>query len=134
MVCSYSCAYTPSHCPSPRLSLTMPRLCVLSPPQGLIICLFFNFIATTAALIGLGGENIGSWLWSALYATGGIPGAFILWHMRLYNSAIKDSAFGYAIFFLFFVVAHMIFCVWSAVGECRCIRPQANSLLPPCSN
>jgi hypothetical protein len=99
------------------------RIVCTLPPQGLIICLFFNFIATTAALIGLGGDNIGSWLWSALYATGGIPGAFILWHMRLYNSAIKDSAFGYAIFFLFFVVAHMVFCVWSAVGECRCTCP-----------
>jgi hypothetical protein len=36
--------------------------------------------------------------------------------MRLYNAAIKDSAFGYALFFAFYM-AHMIFVGWSAVGK-----------------
>lgn len=36
-------------------------------------------------------------------------------YMRVYNAAIKDKAFAYAIFFLFFCV-HIIFCVWSAIS------------------
>ena len=35
--------------------------------------------------------------------------------MRVYNAAIKDRAFTYAIFFLFFFI-HIIFCVWSAIS------------------
>ena len=36
-------------------------------------------------------------------------------YMRVYNAAIKDRAFTYAIFFLFFFI-HIIFCVWSAIS------------------
>ena len=36
-------------------------------------------------------------------------------YMRVYNATIKDRAFTYAIFFLFFSV-HIIFCVWSAIS------------------
>ena len=36
-------------------------------------------------------------------------------YMRVYNAAIKDRAFTYAIFFIFFCV-HIIFCVWSAIS------------------
>ena len=36
-------------------------------------------------------------------------------YARLYNAAIKDSAFGYAIFFAGFF-ANLAFSVWSAVG------------------
>ena len=36
-------------------------------------------------------------------------------YMRVYNAAIKDRAFTYAIFFMFFFV-HVVFCVWSAIS------------------
>ena len=36
-------------------------------------------------------------------------------YMRVYNAAIKDRAFTYAIFFMFFFI-HIIFCVWSAIS------------------
>ena len=35
--------------------------------------------------------------------------------MRVYNAAIKDRAFTYAVFFVFFCI-HIIFCVWSAIS------------------
>lgn len=82
---------------------------------GLCICLFMNFIGTTALLITDG--EVSDWLWSALYLVGGVPGAYILWYSRLYNASIKDSAFGYGIFFLFFIAAHLVFTGWSAVGK-----------------
>lgn len=37
-------------------------------------------------------------------------------YMRLYNAAIKDSAFGYAVFFACFM-GHLVFVGWSAIGE-----------------
>lgn len=46
---------------------------------GLILCMFFNFIAVTAALIGIGSAKMGSWLWSIIWMLGGIPGAYIFW-------------------------------------------------------
>jgi hypothetical protein len=36
-------------------------------------------------------------------------------YMRVYNAAIKDRAFTYAVFFVFFSV-HIVFCVWSAIS------------------
>lgn len=81
---------------------------------GLIVCLFINFIGTTAYLIAEG--DIAPFLWGGLYLVGGIPGAYLLWYSRLYNAAIKDSAFGYGMFFMFFITAHLIFTGWSAVG------------------
>lgn len=82
---------------------------------ALIWCLFYNFaFGCTGGLI-TGEVGIGDWLWSAIYLVAGVPGAFILWYMRLYNAAIKDSALKYGLFFLFFL-AHLIFVGWSAVG------------------
>ena len=46
---------------------------------------------------------------------GGVPGAYFLWYSRLYNSSIKDSAFGYSLFFAGYF-AHLVFCIWSTVG------------------
>lgn len=86
-------------------------------PQGLIWCLFFNFIGATALFITDGSE-VAAWLWASIWMVGGIPGAYILWYSRLYNAAIKDSAFGYALFFAGFF-ANLGFSVWSAVGAWR---------------
>lgn len=46
--------------------------------QGLIWCLFFNFIGTVALLITDGGA-IAAFLWGAIWFVGGVPGAYILW-------------------------------------------------------
>eukprot|EP00887_Chlorella_sp_A99_P001929 scaffold18.g1929.t1 len=82
---------------------------------GLIWCMFFNFVCVSAALIGIGSDKTGSWLWSIIWMLGGVPGAYILWYARIYNAAIKDSAFGYAVFFAGFM-ANLVFCIWSAVA------------------
>lgn len=62
--------------------------------------------------------------WATYWAPkplGGLPtqaAALLLCrYARLYNAAIKDSAFGYAIFFAGFF-ANLVFSIWSAVGEC----------------
>lgn len=82
---------------------------------GFILCSFMNFVGTIALMIGVGGDNLSSFLWAAIWAVGGVPGAFVLWYMRLYNAAIKDSALSYALFFMFFM-AHMVFVGWSAIA------------------
>lgn len=82
---------------------------------GLIWCMFFNFWSVTAALIGIGSDKMGSWLWSIIWALGGIPGAYIFWYARIYNAAIKDSALGYGMFFAGFM-ANLVFCIWSAIS------------------
>jgi len=81
---------------------------------GLTICLLWNFIGTIGALIVDG--SIATFLWGALYVVGGIPGGWYLWYGRLYNASIKDSAFGYGLFFLFFTTAHLIFTAWSTIA------------------
>jgi hypothetical protein len=88
---------------------------LLRPLQGLILCLFWNFIGGSALLITKS-DQIAAWLWTALFLVGGVPGGYFLWYSRLYNAAIKDSAFGYAVFFAGFF-ANLAFSVWSAVGE-----------------
>lgn len=81
---------------------------------GLIICLFWNLVCTAGYLIANG--SIATFLWGGLYFVGGIPGGWYLWYGRLYHSSIKDSAFGYGLFFLFFTTAHLIFTGWSALA------------------
>lgn len=81
---------------------------------GLLICLIWNFVACCGAWITNG--KISSFLWGALYMVGGIPGGWYLWYGRLYKATIRDSAFGYGLFFLFFTTAHLIFTAWSAIA------------------
>lgn len=81
---------------------------------GLVFCLFWNLMGTVGALII--GESISNFLWGGLYFIGGVPGGWWLWYSRIYRASIKDSAFGYGLFFLFFSTAHLIFTGWSAVG------------------
>ena len=101
----------------PAANQAMVRWCYWA-WMGLIWCMFFNFCSVTGALIGIGGDKMGSWLWSIIWALGGIPGAYILWYSRIYNAAIKDSAIGYSFFFAGFM-ANLVFSIWSAVGEPR---------------
>lgn len=81
---------------------------------GLVLCLLLNWIGCLVAMTA-GGRGWTTFLWGTIYVLGGVPGAFVLWYMRLYNASIKDSAFGYAIFFLGYL-ANVIFCAWSAIA------------------
>jgi hypothetical protein len=51
---------------------------------GLCLCLLYNLIATSANLRWAGAGGIGQWLLAFIYLITGIPGAFFLWHMKLY--------------------------------------------------
>ncbi|CAK0783815.1 hypothetical protein CVIRNUC_007015 [Coccomyxa viridis] len=84
---------------------------------GFNIAVLFNVFGSLVALcaLGPGAGRLPAFFLSACYACAGIPGAWILWYMRVYNAAIKDRAFTYAIFFMFFFI-HIIFCVWSAIS------------------
>lgn len=81
---------------------------------GLLVCLVWNFIGCCGAWITDG--SIAAFLWGSLYVVGGVPGAWFLWYGRLYRAMMKDSAFGYGLFFLFFTSAHLIFTAWSAIA------------------
>ena len=73
-------------------------------------------------------RQVGSCMWpmpvglhtAVIYWVIGIPVAWILWYIRLYNAAKKDAAFTYAWFFLAYLV-HIFWCIWSAV--CAPISP-----------
>ena len=82
---------------------------------GLVLALFWNLMGTVVALV-VKSDKLSAFLWGALYFVGGIPGAWFLWYGRIYRASIKDSAFGYGLFFLFFSTAHLIFTGWSAIG------------------
>ena len=81
---------------------------------GLLVCLFWNFMGCCGAWIVDG--SIAAFLFGSLYVVGGVPGAWWLWYGRLYKAAMKDSAFGYGLFFLTFTTAHLIFVGWSAIA------------------
>ena len=83
-----------------------------------VLCFFWTFLCTTAALFGASEDAhddhkiLQAWLLSAIYAVAGIPGAFVLWYMRLYVAAQKDRAMTYFMFFLFYFV-HIMWCGWA---------------------
>lgn len=81
---------------------------------GLLVCLAWNFMGCCGAWIVDG--SIAAFLFGSLYVVGGVPGAWWLWYGRLYKAAMKDSAFGYGLFFLTFTTAHLIFVGWSAIA------------------
>ncbi|BDA41493.1 Putative secretory carrier-associated membrane protein 1 [Coccomyxa sp. Obi] len=84
---------------------------------GFIVTVFYNLFGSLVALCAMGQASgrLPAFFLAAVYVSAGIPGAWILWYMRVYHAAIKDRAFTYAIFFVFFCV-HIIFCVWSAIS------------------
>ncbi|PKU59687.1 Secretory carrier-associated membrane protein 3 [Dendrobium catenatum] len=69
---------------------------------GLTACLFWNFIAVTAAWIKV--ENVKIWLLAIIYFISGVPGAYVLWYRPLYNAMRTDSALKFGWFFLFYMV------------------------------
>ncbi|RWW16939.1 hypothetical protein BHE74_00004600, partial [Ensete ventricosum] len=80
---------------------------------GLIACLFWNIVATTAAWIK--GEGVKIWFLAIIYFISGVPGAYVLWYRPLYRAMRTDSALNYGWFFLFYLL-HIGFVVYSAVA------------------
>ncbi|MQM03533.1 hypothetical protein Taro_036318 [Colocasia esculenta] len=80
---------------------------------GLAGCLFWNFIAVTAAWIK--GEGVTIWLLAIIYFISGVPGAYVLWYRPVYRAMRTESALNYGWFFLFYVL-HIGFVVYAAVA------------------
>ncbi|KAG0499510.1 hypothetical protein HPP92_004201 [Vanilla planifolia] len=80
---------------------------------GLTGCLFWNFIAVTAAWIKV--SNVKIWLLAIIYLISGCPGAYVLWYRPLYNAMRTDSALKFGWFFIFYAL-HLAFCIFSAVA------------------
>ncbi|KAI4371071.1 hypothetical protein MLD38_019345 [Melastoma candidum] len=80
---------------------------------GLVLCLFWNVIAVTAAWIK--GEGVQIWLLALIYFVSGVPGAYVLWYRPLYRAFRTESAFKFGWFFLFYLI-HIGFCILAAVA------------------
>ncbi|XP_074570535.1 secretory carrier-associated membrane protein 3-like [Curcuma longa] len=83
---------------------------------GLVACLFWNFIAVTAAWIGGEGANgVMIWFLAIIYLISGVPGAYFLWYRPLYRAMRTDSALSFGWFFLFYLL-HIAFVVYAAMA------------------
>ncbi|KAG6487779.1 hypothetical protein ZIOFF_056383 [Zingiber officinale] len=80
---------------------------------GLVACLFWNFMAVTAAWIG--GEGVKIWFLAIIYFISGVLGAYFLWYRPLYRAMRTESALSYGWFFLFYLL-HIAFVVYAAVA------------------
>ncbi|XP_074560708.1 secretory carrier-associated membrane protein 2-like isoform X2 [Curcuma longa] len=80
---------------------------------GLTACLFWNFIAVTAAWIK--GEGATIWFLAIIYFISGVPGAYVLWYRPLYRAMRTESALNFGWFFLFYLL-HIGFVIYSAVA------------------
>ncbi|MFS8025638.1 hypothetical protein Hanom_Chr16g01477461 [Helianthus anomalus] len=80
---------------------------------GLVFCLFWNIIATTAAWIS--GEDPKIWFLAIIYFILGVPLAYVLWYRTLYRNFRNESAFRFGWFFLFYIL-HIGFVIFAAVA------------------
>ncbi|KAK4746418.1 hypothetical protein SAY87_012730 [Trapa incisa] len=80
---------------------------------GLVLCLFWNIIAVTAAWIK--GEGVKIWFLAVIYFVSGVPGAYVLWYRPLYRAFRKESAMKFGRFFLFYLI-HIGFCIFAAIA------------------
>uniref|UniRef100_I1KLE8 Secretory carrier-associated membrane protein n=1 Tax=Glycine max TaxID=3847 RepID=I1KLE8_SOYBN len=81
--------------------------------RGLVLCLFWNVIAVTAAWIK--GEGVKIWFLAIIYFIAGVPGAYVLWYRPLYRAFRNESALKFGWFFLFYLL-HIGFCILAAVA------------------
>ncbi|CAI7887400.1 unnamed protein product [Closterium sp. NIES-54] len=85
---------------------------------GIILCLVFNLVAVIVSWV-LGAvsstSGMGNFFLAIIYGVLGIPLSYVLWYRRLYNSLKKDSALGFGIFFLGFLI-HCGFCIFASVA------------------
>lgn len=84
---------------------------------GFLIAVTFNWFGALMALCIIDPNNgrLPGFLLANIYWFAGLPGAWILWYIRVYNASRNDRAFTYAWFFLTFLV-HIAFCVWASVS------------------
>ncbi|PKI61560.1 hypothetical protein CRG98_018056 [Punica granatum] len=80
---------------------------------GLILCLFWNVLAVTAAWFK--GGDVKIWFLAIIYFILGVPGAYLLWYRPLYRAFRKDGALNYGRFFLFYIL-HVGYCIFAAVA------------------
>ncbi|KAK1368524.1 Secretory carrier-associated membrane protein [Heracleum sosnowskyi] len=80
---------------------------------GLVLCLFWNIIATSTAWIK--GNDPQIWFLSIIYFIAGVPLAYVLWYRPLYRAFRSEGAFKFAWFFLFYLV-HIGFVIFAAVA------------------
>ncbi|XP_077254085.1 secretory carrier-associated membrane protein 1-like isoform X2 [Tasmannia lanceolata] len=80
---------------------------------GLVLCLFWNIIAVTAAWIK--GEGVKIWFLAIIYFISGVPGGYVLWYRPLYRAMRTESALRFGWFFLFYLL-HICFCIFAAVA------------------
>ncbi|XP_042428719.1 secretory carrier-associated membrane protein 2-like isoform X3 [Zingiber officinale] len=80
---------------------------------GIVACLFWNFVAVTAAWIA--GEGVKLWFLAVIYFISGVPGAYFLWYRPLYRAMRTESALRFGWFFLFYLL-HIAFVVYAAVA------------------
>jgi hypothetical protein len=81
---------------------------------GIMLCLFWNFICTTAAWIG-GPGDVQIWLLGIIYMLSGFPLSYFLWYRPLYRAMRSESALRFGWFFLFYLI-HIGFCILAAVA------------------
>uniref|UniRef100_A0A7N0UNA3 Secretory carrier-associated membrane protein n=1 Tax=Kalanchoe fedtschenkoi TaxID=63787 RepID=A0A7N0UNA3_KALFE len=80
---------------------------------GIFICLLWNLIAVTVALIK--GTDATFWLVAVIYFVVGVPGAYVLWYRPLYRAMRTDSSLRFGWFF-FFYTFHICWCIFAAVA------------------
>ncbi|BAT73779.1 hypothetical protein VIGAN_01131400 [Vigna angularis var. angularis] len=80
---------------------------------GLVLCLFWNVIAVTAAWIK--GEGVKIWFLAIIYFIAGVPGAYVLWYRPLYRAFRTESALKFGWFFMLYLL-HIGFCILAAVA------------------
>eukprot|EP00246_Nothoceros_aenigmaticus_P007334 TRINITY_DN21054_c0_g1_i1.p1 TRINITY_DN21054_c0_g1~~TRINITY_DN21054_c0_g1_i1.p1 ORF type:complete len:304 (-),score=40.63 TRINITY_DN21054_c0_g1_i1:680-1591(-) len=82
---------------------------------GIMLALFWNFIALSAAWIDGAGVSVGAWFLALIYILAGVPGSYILWYRPLYRAMRTESALKFGWFFLFYLI-HIAFCIYAAIA------------------
>jgi len=82
---------------------------------GFVGVMSYNVVAVTVATVVTQGTLLEDWLVACLLFLGGLPGAALLWYLRLYNAAMRDRNVSFIWFFAMYVV-HIGFCVLAAIA------------------
>ncbi len=77
------------------------------------VAMLFNCFVTFIRIFQKG--DLSSFLMSFIYMVCGIPGAWMLWYRRVYNTFKSDRAFGFLWFFLMFLL-HIGFVIFAALA------------------
>ncbi|KAG8059765.1 hypothetical protein GUJ93_ZPchr0002g23689 [Zizania palustris] len=80
---------------------------------GIVLCLFWNFIAVIVCWIRGGDSKL--FFLATIYGMLGIPLSYLMWYRPLYRAMRTDSAFSFGWFFLCYML-HIAFCVFAAIA------------------